>query len=137
MKGTLPPPPLITETKISTILSDYALNSTLDNYLKQADSTKLINYVQSQYGVISALTTSTDLPLNWPTGFICSFVYSGSVSFYCPSTYGVIWSFHNGSGEASQLWFTQASGTVYHRQGNSAGWSGGSGGDTYGWVALS
>ncbi len=50
-----------------------------------------------------------------------------------PSGYGNMLSIGNG-GEKSQLWFTQASGPLYHRQGNGSGWNGN--GTVDGWVKI-
>lgn len=41
-----------------------------------------------------------------------------------PSTYGIIVNFNPANGDLAQFYFTQASGAVYHRQGNGSGWFG-------------
>ena len=84
----------------------------------------------------NSLTQATDKPLNWPSGLSLSFFHPGNTSIYVPSVYGLCLSLRMGS-ECAQLWFTQAYGTVYHRQGNANGWSDMASATNYGWVALS
>lgn len=58
--------------------------------------------------------------------------YNDSIHFYNnsnqltdqPSQYGFLHNISNSSAEVHQVWYEQASGSVYHRGGNSSGWSG-------------
>ena len=66
-------------------------------------------------------------------GLRTGFYGPGGLSSGQPSSYGNILSVGNGS-EKSQLWFTQAGGSLYHRQGNGSGWNGN--GTVDGWVEM-
>lgn len=58
--------------------------------------------------------------------------YNDSIHFYSnsnqltdqPSQYGFLHNISNSAAEVHQVWYEQASGSVYHRGGNGSGWSG-------------
>ena len=74
----------------------------------------------------SITTTTDDTTAKWGA------LGPGTISFYStksqltdqPSQYGLVLNLNNKGAEVHQMWFTQASGDVYHRGGNSGGWSG-------------
>ena len=69
-------------------------------------------------------STSNDTTTNWGNKGTCVCFYSISGCLIDqPSQYGILVSFSHGA-EVHQIWMTQASGKVYHRGGNAAGWSG-------------
>lgn len=69
-------------------------------------------------------STSNDTTTNWGNKGTCVCFYSISGCLIDqPSQYGILVSFSHGA-EVHQIWMTQASGKVYHRGGNTAGWSG-------------
>lgn len=69
-------------------------------------------------------STSNDTTTNWGNKGTCVCFYSTSGCLVDqPSQYGILVSFSHGA-EVHQIWMTQASGKVYHRGGNTSGWSG-------------
>ena len=69
-------------------------------------------------------STSNDTTTNWGNKGTCVCFYSTSGCLIDqPSQYGILVSFSHGA-EVHQIWMTQTSGKVYHRGGNTAGWSG-------------
>lgn len=70
------------------------------------------------------------------TGLTTNFYHPNAAMINQPTGYGNLLSIGNGA-EKSQLWFSQAWGDVYHRQGNGGGWSGSQATeDGSGWTAF-
>lgn len=68
--------------------------------------------------------SSNDTTSNWGgQGVSVSWYPDGTTITNKPNSWGFIFNIGRGS-EVHQMWFTQATGTVYHRGGNGSGWSG-------------
>lgn len=80
------------------------------------------NKLNMQYNVVTS--TANDTTSNWANmGCICNFNTLQNQLNGQPSQYGLIFSMGTPI-DVHQIWMTQASGSVYHRGGNSAGWNG-------------
>ena len=103
-----------------------------------SNSTYIVDSVQvgnQDTGVITyALTYSTftppitstvnDTPANWASfGNLCCFYKTAGQLIDQPSQYGILLSMFGEGNNVSQLWFTQASGKIYRRSGNSSKWA--------------
>ena len=70
-------------------------------------------------------STSDDTVSNW--GYHCNSVHwftQNNCLIDQPNQWGFLQNYSTGGAEVHQLWFTQASGSIYHRGGNASGWSG-------------
>lgn len=77
-----------------------------------------------KYGTNTISTTTNDTTGNWGQyGFSYHFYTETGQLINQPSQWGYLLNIGTGS-EIHQLWFTQASGSLYHRGGNGSGWSG-------------
>ena len=103
---------------------DYAASSHTHNYAGSSSAGGAANSANKLNLVSSGITsTSNDTTAKWgPLGSSIHFVTTTGQLINQPSQYGMIINLTNGSAEVAQLWFTQNTGTLYHRQGNSAGW---------------
>lgn len=79
----------------------------------------------SMYGSNTINNTANDTTTKWGS-------YNNSIHFYSnakqltdqPSQYGFLHNISKGDAEVHQVWYEQASGSVYHRGGNASGWAG-------------
>lgn len=79
----------------------------------------------SMYGSNTINSTANDTTTKWG-------LYNNSIHFYSntnrltdqPSQYGFLHNISSGNAEVHQVWYEQASGSVYHRGGNASGWAG-------------
>lgn len=79
----------------------------------------------SMYGSNTINNTANDTTTKWGS-------YNNSIHFYSnakqltdqPSRYGFLYNISKGDAEVHQVWYEQASGSVYHRGGNASGWAG-------------
>lgn len=79
-------------------------------------------------GIISE---ENDTVENWGTLHnVVSYYGSANTLIDKPHTYGILLNLTNGQTEVHQLYMSQPNATVFHRGGNTAGWS------NKGWVAL-
>ena len=77
------------------------------------------------YGSNTINNTANDTTTKWGS-------YNNSIHFYSnakqltdqPSQYGFLHNISKGDAEVHQVWYEQASGSVYHRGGNASGWAG-------------
>lgn len=88
------------------------------------------NYAPSSHGhneiwvKDAPFNSSNDTTSNWGgQGVSVSWYPDGKTITNKPNNWGFIFNIGSGS-EVHQMWFTQASGTTYHRGGNGSGWSG-------------
>ena len=73
----------------------------------------------------SITSTTNDTTAKWGQLGNTVHFYGGSNQLIDqPNRYGLVLNLNNNSSEVHQLWLSQASGSIYHRGGNSAGWSG-------------
>ena len=71
------------------------------------------------------ITESDDTTANWGAqGNSVHWYPDSSTLTDKPSAWGFLCNITKNSSEVHQLWMTQASGSIYHRGGNSSGWSG-------------
>ena len=69
-------------------------------------------------------SSSNDTTSNWGSqGVSVSWYPDGTTITNKPNSWGFIFNIGRGT-EVHQMWFTQATGTAYHRGGNGSGWSG-------------
>ena len=79
----------------------------------------------STYGINTIKSTANDTTTKWSS-------YNNSIHYYSnveqltdqPSQYGFLHNISRGDAEVHQVWYEQASGSVYHRGGNASGWAG-------------
>ena len=79
----------------------------------------------STYGINTINSTANDTTTKWSS-------YNNSIHYYSnveqltdqPSQYGFLHNISRGEAEVHQVWYEQASGSVYHRGGNASGWAG-------------
>lgn len=79
----------------------------------------------STYGINTINSTANDTTTKWSS-------YDNSIHYYSnveqltdqPSQYGFLHNISRGEAEVHQVWYEQASGSVYHRGGNASGWAG-------------
>ena len=76
-------------------------------------------------GTNSISSTTNDTTSNW-SGYLSSIHWYSSLGLLNgqPSTYGYLFNIAGAGADIHQMWFTQSSGTVYHRGGNNSGWNG-------------
>lgn len=96
-------------------------NGLATNYATASHSHNAI----SMYGSNTINNTANDTTTKWGS-------YNNSIHFYSnakqltdqPSQYGFLHNISKGDAEVHQVWYEQASGSVYHRGGNASGWAG-------------
>jgi len=96
-------------------------NGLAKNYATASHSHNAI----SMYGSNTINNTANDTTTKWGS-------YNNSIHFYSnakqltdqPSQYGFLHNISKGDAEVHQVWYEQASGSVYHRGGNASGWAG-------------
>ena len=100
------------------IKGDNPINFTSD--VARADTRQHINYI----GANPITSTNDDTTTNWNTlgTGIAQFNVTGQLIDQ-PTQYGYVFNMVNGN-DVRQMWFSLASGNVYHRGGNYKGWSG-------------
>lgn len=76
------------------------------------------------YSSATITSTANDTTSNWGSKPFINWYATAGQLISQPSQYGYLMNIGFGS-EVHQMWFTQSSGNLYHRGGNSSGWNGG------------